>query len=392
MEENFEEEENDTFDVEELEYDNTARTQKINLNEYEEHKENANNRGKSKKEEGKFKQFIKKHKVLSIVIGLILLFALSLGGTLGVLSITNPAEVEMPNVVGMSKEEAQKEVEAAKLKFEIEKEEYSKDVPEGYVISQDPTYMERFNKVKEGSTVSVIISKGQEKVIVPNVKGKEKEEAIRLLEEAKLKAEVIEETSKTVKEGYVISQETAPDEEAVSGDTIKIHVSTGTGIKEVTVENVVGQDETTAKKNLENLGLKVNVVYDEDTAKDNGVVLKQSIDSGKKVNEGTTITITVNKLAEKKNATIYVNVKSLTGGYSETENSTETGKKKVKLRVEANGETIFNQEVDKNETQINTGNGKVVATGIVTVKVFIDDVKEKEKDIDIRTTTSYTFD
>ena len=39
--------------VEELEYDNTARTQKINLNEYEEHKENANNRGKSKKEEGR---------------------------------------------------------------------------------------------------------------------------------------------------------------------------------------------------------------------------------------------------------------------------------------------------------------------------------------------------
>ncbi len=378
--------------VEELEYDATARTQKINTDMYGEIEDIPNSRNKSGKKEGKFKKFIKKHKVLSIIVGLILLFSISLGGTLAVLNLTNPAEVEMPNVVGMSKEEAQKEVEAAKLKFEIEKEEYSKDVPEGYVISQDPTYMERFNKVKEGSTVSVIISKGQEKVIVPNVKGKEKEEAIRLLEEAKLKAEVIEETSKTVKEGYVISQETAPDEEAVSGDTIKIHVSTGTGIKEVTVENVVGQDETTAKKNLENLGLKVNVVYDEDTAKDNGVVLKQSIDSGKKVNEGTTITITVNKLAEKKNATIYVNVKSLTGGYSETENSTETGKKKVKLRVEANGETIFNQEVDKNETQINTGNGKVVATGIVTVKVFIDDVKEKEKDIDIRTTTSYTFD
>ena len=50
------------------------------------------------------------------------------------------------------------------------------------------------------------------------------------------------------------------------------------------------------------------------------------------------------------------------------------------------------REVDKNETQVNTGNGKVVATGNVTVKVFIDEVKEREKDIDVRTTTNYTFD
>lgn len=376
--------------VEELEYDNTARTQKIDLDEYGEIEEPANKNKKGKKE-GKFKKFIKNHKVLSVFIGLVLLFALSLGGTLAVLNVTNPAEVEMPNVVGMSKEEAQKEVEAAKLVFEVEKEEYHKEVPEGFIISQDPTYMERFNKVKEGSTVKVVVSKGQEKATVPNVKGKEKDEAIKLIEEAKLKAEIIEETSKTVKEGFVISQETDPDTEVLAGDTVKLHVSTGTGIKEVAVASVIGQSEANAKKTLEGLGLKVNVAYEEDSSKDNGVVLKQSIDTGKVVDEGTTITITVNKLAEKKNATIYVNVKSLTGGYTETENTTTT-KKKVKLRVEANGETIYNQEVDKNETQVNTGNGKVVATGNVTVKVFIDDVKEREQDIDVRTTTNYTFD
>ncbi len=378
--------------VEELEYDETARTQKINLDEYGKMEEDIpNSRSKKGKKEGKFKQFIKNHKVLSSVVGLILLFALSLGGTIFALNVTNPAEVEMPNVVGLSKEEAQKEIEAAKLKFEVEKEEYNKEVPEGYVISQDPTYMERFNKVKEGSIVSVIISKGQEKTKVPNVKGKEKDEAIKLIEDAKLKAEIIEETSKTVKEGFVISQEIDPDSEVFAGDIIKIHVSTGTGIKEVTVVSVIGQDEATARKTLEGLGLKVNIAYEEENSKDNGIVLKQSIDSGKTVDEGTTISITVNKLAEKRNATIYVNVKSLTGGYSETEDNA-TAKKKVKLRVEANGETIFNQEVDKNSVQINTGNGKVVGTGKVTVKVFIDDVKEKEQDIDIRTTNSYTFD
>ena len=355
--------------VEELEYDSTARTQKINTDMYGEIDELPNSRNKKDKKEGKFKQFIKKHKVLSIIVGLILLFALSLGGTLGVLSITNPAEVEMPNVVGMSKEEAQKEIEAAKLKFEIEKEEYNKDVPEGYVISQDPTYMERFNKVKEGSTVSVVVSKGQEKTTVPNVKGKEKEEAIKLLEDAKLKVEVIEETSKTVKEGFVISQETAPDEEAFAGDTVKIHVSTGTGIKEVTVVSVIGQSEVNAKSTLEGLGLKVNVAYEEDTAKDNGVVLKQSIDSGKKIDEGTTITITVNKVAETKNVTVLIDMKNITGGYDETD---EDAVKTAKIEIKVNNEVKYtDSNADKNalnKTATIPGKGTVTIDLIITDK------------------------
>ena len=129
--------------VEELAYDATARTQKINLNQYGE----IENRGASRHEEGsKPTKWIKKHKGISIMMGLILLFSLSLGGTLAVLNATNPAEVEMPNIVGLSKEEAQKEVEEAKLQFEVEKEEYHKEVPEGYIISQKPKYMEIFKR------------------------------------------------------------------------------------------------------------------------------------------------------------------------------------------------------------------------------------------------------
>ena len=356
--------------IEEMEYDATARTQKINLDEYGEIEEDIpNSRSRKGKKEGKFKQFIKNHKVISTIVGLILLFSLSLGGTLFALNVTNPAEVEMPNVVGLSKEEAQKEVEVAKLKFEVEKEEYNKEIPEGHVISQNPTYMERFNKVKEGSTVSVVISKGQEKATVPNVKGKEKEEAIKLIEEAKLKAEVIEETSKTVKEGFVISQETEPDTEAFAGDTIKIHVSTGTGIKEVTVVSVIGQDEATAKKTLEDLGLKVNVTYNTSTS-DNGKVAKQSIEDNKVVDEGTSITLTVNKVAETKNLSVNINVKAITGGYTEGE---ETTSKTVTVKV--NNETRTG--ISKNESNCSvTLSGKEGEE--IKVNVIITDPNEGE--------------
>ena len=376
--------------VDETDYDPTARTQKISTQDVENMQKNSR-----KKEDNKFVSFIKEHKVFSVFIGLILLFFIAFGGTMLVLKVTNPKEVEVPNVVGSTKEEAQQKIEGAKLKFEVSSEEYSADTEENHVISQDPAYLENYNKVKEGSTVKVVISKGTEKTKVPNVKGKEKDEAVQLIEDAKLKAEIVEETSKTVKEGYVISQETDANTEVNAGDTVKIHVSTGT--EKETVPGVVGKSQDEAKKALQDLGFVVTVTNAEDSSKENGVVLKQSLDEGQSVEKGSAITITVNKLAEKKSATIFVNVKSITGGYKEentTNNdvTTSTSKKKVKLRVEANGETIYNQDVDKNSVKINTGDGKVVGTGTVTVKVFIDDIKEKEKDIDLKTTSSYTFD
>ena len=384
--------------VEEKEYDPTAQTQVLNTEMYNNvrHSENTG------KKEGKFKKFIKEHKKLSIFIGLILLFSLSLGGTILALNLTNPAEVNIPNIVGVEKGEAQRQVEEAKLKFAIEKEEYNKEVPEGFVISQKvdgdaigdfTTTPSTDRKIKEGSTIKVIVSKGQEKTTVPKVVGMEQEEAIKALEEAKLKVEIVEETSKKVQEGYVVSQETDPNTEAYAGDTVKIHVSKGTGIKQVTVVSVIGQDEATAKKTLSGLGLKVNVAYEEDTSKTNGTVLKQSIEAGKTVDEGNSITITVNKIAEMKEVSVIVNVKSLLGGniYEEPSNSSnETSDKKVKkvkVKVTVGNDTIYSSTVNASETSIKTS---TKGTGTKEIKVYIDDVLKDQGQIRYEEMTTYT--
>lgn len=332
--------------VEENEYDPTAKTQRLSTEMYENFRDNPDDK-KKKKKDNKFVAFIKKHKALSIIVGLILLFALSLGGTLLVLNITNPPEVAMPNVVGLSREEAQKQIEDANLVFEVSSEEYNKDVEAGHVISQDPSYMEGYNSVKEGSTVSVVISKGQETTTVPKVVGMEQEEAIKALEEANLKAEVVEETSRRVEEGIVISQETEADSEAYAGDTVKIHVSIGTGIEQVTVVSVVGQDEATAKSTLENLGLTVTISYQTATS-DNGKVTAQSIDANRTVDKGSTITLTVNKVAETKNLTVNINVKAITGGYTESGNNTTSSDVSKTVNITVNSERRTG--ISKNES------------------------------------------
>lgn len=383
-------------------YDVTARTQKISLNDYE------NSRSKDDKEKSKFKRWISKHKGLSAFLGMIILFFLAFGGTMVFLNVTNPKEVSLPNVVGITKEEAQKQIEDAKLKYEVDKEEYNKDVAEGLIISQDPAYFEKYHSVKQGSTVKVVISKGTEKATVPKVVGMSQDDAIKALEDANLKAEVTEETSKKVQEGYVISQDVAENTEVSAGDSIKIHVSKGTGIKQITVVNVTGQDSDNAKKTLEDLGLKVNISYTSSTT-DNGKVTKQSIEEGKIVDEGTTITLTVNKVAENKTVTVNIDVKAITGGYTEqttvntgntTENkqntsatvTTETKSKTVNIKV--NGETRTG--VDKNNSKCTvTLNGKEGQSETVTVTITepnsTNPIYSSSQPVTFGTTTSLNF-
>ena len=363
--------------VEEREYDNTARTQKIDVSELEE----------NKKEDNKFIAFIKKNKVICAIIGVVLLFFLAFGGTMVFLGATNPKEVTVPNVIGLTQDEAKQKVEDAKLKYEVEKEEYNKDVEEGKIISMRTEIGEQMKvmgdmKVKEGSKILVVVSKGQEKATVPNVKGKEKEEAIKLLETAKLKAEIIEETSKTVKENYVISQETEADTEVFADDVVKIHVSTGT--EKVTMVSVIDKDEDEAKKALKAIGItNINIAYEENSSKTPGKVIKQSIESGSTVEKDASITITVNSYKEVKTVGVTINVKSLTGGYTEkqetpateanTENETEnktgttnkttstvTVEKNVTVKVLVDGVVFYTGTVDKNKTDLKVdinGNG-----------------------------------
>ena len=331
-------------------------TQRFEPLEDEEIRTKRNN----KKDENKFKKFISNHKVLSFFIGAILLFAIAFGGTALVSKLVFNQDVNLPNFVGMTKEEAQKEADKIKVKLEFE-EEFSADVEEGKVISQDPEFKEN-SKIKEKSTVKLKISKGTELVKVPKVTGMEKEEAIKALEDLGLKVEIKEETSKKVEEGYVINQDIAENKEINAGDTVTITVSTGTGITQVSVPSVTGKTENEARTALESAKLKVTVNYEEDSSKTEGIVLKQNVESGKKVDEGTTVTITVNK-AESKSGTVIVNVKSITGGYDSSDTDLTDTDKKAKIDIKVDGTSVYTQSnVDKNSTAISTsfsGKGKV---------------------------------
>lgn len=149
--------------------------------------------------------------------------------SLGSLS-TETAVLTVPDLTGMTKKKAIKALE--KLKEETgftytlgeEKKEYSQEVKKGRIISQS---LEPGTKVRTNEVINLVISKGPEMVQVPNVQYVSKEEAIKLLEAAGLKAEVTEEYSSEVAEGLVISQSLEADAKAAKGSVVTIAVSLG---------------------------------------------------------------------------------------------------------------------------------------------------------------------
>jgi len=357
--------------------------------------DNSENRGKNKsnKKQNKFIAFIKRHKKLSMFIGAILLFFLAFGGTALFFNLTAVKDVQIPELVGLSREEAEAKLKELKFKFEIESEEFSDEVEENHVISQDPEYRENF-KIKEKSTIKVVISKGSEIVKVPKLSGLTQEEAVSMLEDLNLEVEIIEETSKKIEEGIVISQNPAANTEVNSGSTVKLTVSKGTGIVQVAVPGVVGKSEQDAKNSLTALGLKVSVANEEDRSKDNGVVLKQSITAGTNVDEGSTVTITVNKVSESKNATINVNIKNITGGYDTSDTTITDNKKKVKVEVSVvsgEGSGFTKSDIDKNGQTSGTVTGK----GQVTIQLKITDNSggtwSQSHTMNLNNDSAYTF-
>ena len=362
---------------------------------YDEEDLNQTSRGgkRGKKKENKIVAWIKEHQKTSAVIGLILLFFLSFGGTWVFAKVTAP-KIEIPDLIGVELEEAKKQIEELNNKnekinisIEVASEEYSEEYAAGYIMSQDP---EKNKRIKEDTVIKVVVSKGIETVTMPKLIGEKESDAVKTLEELGLKFEVEEETNKKVEAGIVFEQDVEAGTEVNKGSTVKIKISAGA--QKVQVPSVIGSTEADAKSTLSKAGFSVTVVYEEDTGKEDGTVLKQSIDAGKEVTDGSSITITVNKVAQEKSAKISIDLKSITKEWYEEEETTEETKKKVTVKLTADGTTVFTRSnVDITENLSTTVSGKGKVKMILEVKDGSSGESTSNYTIDLDNETSYTF-
>ena len=275
-----------------------------------------------------------------------------------IIKSTKEDEIEIPAIVGMSIDEVRQKYEPLGYTINQTSSEYNSEYEEGKIITQDPQQGTKTTS----KIISVTVSKGTKLVRVTNQEGKDIKVAKYELENTLgFIVEQEDKVSDTVAKGIIISQD-YKDVDRPYGSVIKVVVSSGDGKESVVVPNVIGKTASDAKKTLEDLKLKVEIDYGEDSTKSNGIVLNQSYSQNYVLKEGDLIKITVNRRVvektltvtgipegtEKNNITVRVSIdggalNNTTFAYDEEKNAlsfTVNGYEKLSYEVLVNGSVI----------------------------------------------------
>ncbi|HEX6074417.1 MAG TPA: Stk1 family PASTA domain-containing Ser/Thr kinase [Micromonosporaceae bacterium] len=206
------------------------------------------------------------------------------GGTIGLVLSLGPERHEVPNLAGKSFEEAVDELERRKLDHK-RTDRYSDSVARGYVISVKPR---PGTVVRRDHVVTLVVSKGEAPITVPDVRGEHIDDARAELEDDGLTVAVKTAASKDVAADHVISQDPKPGTGVGEGRTVTLVVSTGA--PQVEVPEVEGKHRDEAVRILEEAGFKVNLL---DFPYGDDIVRQQSPSGGDTTDEGGTVTIWV---------------------------------------------------------------------------------------------------
>ncbi|HET9516463.1 MAG TPA: PASTA domain-containing protein, partial [Actinoplanes sp.] len=177
------------------------------------------------------------------------------GGTITLVLSLGPERYPVPDVTGMELAAAKSEIGGARLKLKEGPGKYSDDVPEGFVIASNP---KAGTSLKPGETVTVTVSKGRAPITVPNLDGKNINEARSILQGLGLT--VVEQYKDSDKPGdTVIGQSPAAGAGVEKDSEVKLDVSNGP--PGAIMPRVIDMPCAQAKQTLEAMTLKVRVVF-----------------------------------------------------------------------------------------------------------------------------------
>jgi beta-lactam-binding protein with PASTA domain len=226
------------------------------------------------------------------------------------LFFTAAEDVTVPDVTGMTLEDAEVAITDAGLQIGRVTEEATEDVEAGLVISQTPP---AGDTVSEGSRVDVVVARSLEGVEVPEVVGLSLGEATTVLEDAGLTVRSEEVFSEDVEAGFVVAQSPQPGVRVEAGAEVGLSVSKGPEpAANVTVPDLAGMTLADAQAALETAGLGSRVVQMNSDTVPAGSVIVQSPSSGSSVAPGTVVAV-VESLGAPPMGTEYVDVPDVTG-------------------------------------------------------------------------------
>lgn len=172
-------------------------------------------------------------------------------------------KINAPNIVNMTLEDAIKATSALDLRIKVSSEEFSDTIEAGKIISQNPAFGK---KIRIKSAIWVIISKGRQGVVIPNIVGQRLEDAQKLLASMDLVLKIEkEEINKDSEEVLVTSQRPASGTSAAAKTIVYVEVERGVSGK--TVPNLIDLKLKEAEKILKDLDLEFEIAGMKPSAK-----------------------------------------------------------------------------------------------------------------------------
>lgn len=214
-------------------------------------------------------------------------------------------DVSVPNYIGKTLVEV-KENNENNFQFEI-KSKYDESKEIGEILAQDPAPDSML--VKTGSTITLTVNGTDTEIAVPYISNYSEAEAVQILRDQSLVPEVIfVENTKTPK-GYAIETFPTAGVRASIGSTVYVYIANGARSEQVTLPSVEGLQFSEAKSMLEELGLTVEVNYDDDSKEARDTVIGMSPLQYGKVEKGTVISLMVSSgKGDENTVNIYVDL------------------------------------------------------------------------------------
>ena len=221
------------------------------------------------------------------IIALLLLIGLVFGG----FRLLNIGKISVPSLVGMSQTEASKSLEPLGLDLEIIEEVFSEDIPKGRIIASKPG---GGGKISPDKKVGLILSKGQERILIPRLNGLTPDVASAQLSSLGLTVgEINEIFDMKIAAGYVIATE--PKETmAVKRKTI-VNLIVSKGVEQISLQSYVGKGGEQALSELTEMGFDVDAAYKFSDSVFKGQVISQSPEKMESIGKGSKIDLTISK-------------------------------------------------------------------------------------------------
>jgi serine/threonine-protein kinase len=238
----------------------------------------------------------------ALIVALVVLLLALLGVGLWFLAtniLGGEPQVAAPNCEGLPVSACRTLAEDKGLTVEVVGREVS-DRPAGTVLEQDPAPNEM---VDRGTTLEVVVSRGAQLVVVPNVIGDPVDEARDRLEDLGFVVFVDRQPNDEVEEGLVFEQDPPPGAKRTEGFPVQLTVSQGP--ETVEVPDLTGMTVDQARATLEGEGLALGGVTEAFCIppQSPGTVCTQDPGPGSDVPPGTAVNITVQSQEESPTPT-----------------------------------------------------------------------------------------